>query len=180
MSLKCGGTSEAEDADEEVQKICDEVSNYTLQRNRNSDVLSLYKKQPWTARTGRENRTCPEKTGLLISPQVKSHAEDKVGHKFDTFTAKCFKTQLVKGKNYFIKVHVGEDDYIHLRVYKTLPHDGEKLELHSIQTSKAHHDAMEHFWTFRKINIFTNIAQNTHGCHSYTVNVILTSKDEAC
>jgi len=38
MSLKCGGTSEAKDADEEMQKICDEVSNCTLQRNRNSDV----------------------------------------------------------------------------------------------------------------------------------------------
>ncbi|CAM4722455.1 unnamed protein product [Leuciscus chuanchicus] len=100
MPLLCGGTSEAKDANEEVQKICDEI---------------------------------------------KSHAEDKAGRKFDAFTAKSFKTQVVAGQNYFIKVHVGEDDYIHLRVYKTLPHAGEKLELHSIQTSKAHHDPIEYF-----------------------------------
>ncbi|KAK9953349.1 hypothetical protein ABG768_017349 [Culter alburnus] len=100
MPLLCGGTSEAKDATEEVQKICDEM---------------------------------------------KSHAETKAGRTFDVFTAKSFKSQVVAGTNYFIKVHVGEDDYIHLRVYKTLPHAGEKLELHSIQTSKAHHDAIEYF-----------------------------------
>ncbi|XP_067234154.1 cystatin-B-like [Chanodichthys erythropterus] len=100
MSLLCGGASEAKDATEEVQKICDEV---------------------------------------------KYHAEDKAGRKFDVFTAKSFKTQVVQGKNYFIKVHVGEDDFIHLRVNKALPKAGGKLELHSIQTSKAHHDAIEPF-----------------------------------
>ncbi|KAK2870045.1 hypothetical protein QQF64_021997 [Cirrhinus molitorella] len=100
MPLLCGGTTEAKDANEEVQKICDEI---------------------------------------------KSHAEDKAGRTFDVFIAKSYKTQLVAGTNYFVKVHVGGDDYIHLRVYKTLPHAGEKLELHSIQASKAHHDPIEYF-----------------------------------
>ncbi|XP_052398454.1 cystatin-B [Carassius gibelio] len=100
MHSRCGGTSEAKDANEEVQKICDEM---------------------------------------------KSHAEDKAERKFDVFTAISFKTQVVAGRNYFVKVHVGGDDYIHLRIYKSLPHAGSKLELDGVQTSKAHHDPIEYF-----------------------------------
>ncbi|XP_051543748.1 cystatin-B-like [Myxocyprinus asiaticus] len=100
MPLICGGTSEAKDANEEVQQICNEL---------------------------------------------KSHAEDKAGRSFDVFIAKSYKTQVVAGRNYFIKVHVGGDDFIHLRVFKSLPYAGEKLELHSLQTSKAHHDEIEYF-----------------------------------
>lgn len=100
MPLLCGGTTEAQNANEEVQKICDEL---------------------------------------------KSHAEDKAGRKYDVFIAKSYKTQLVAGTNYFIKVHVGGDDFIHLRVYQTLPCYGETLNLHGLLTSKAHHDAIEYF-----------------------------------
>ncbi|KAK3540982.1 hypothetical protein QTP86_008204 [Hemibagrus guttatus] len=100
MPMLCGGTTKEMDANEEVQKICDEM---------------------------------------------KSHAEEKAGKKFDVFTAKSYKTQVVAGTNYFIKVHVGNEEFVHLRVYKMLPHAGNKLELSGVQTSKAHHDPIEYF-----------------------------------
>ncbi|KAF4075724.1 hypothetical protein AMELA_G00222190 [Ameiurus melas] len=100
MPLLCGGTTEAKDATDEVQKICDEM---------------------------------------------KPHAEEKAGKKFDVFTAKSYKSQVVAGTNYFIKVHVGGDVFVHLRVYRSLPHAGQKLELHGIQIPKAHHDPIEYF-----------------------------------
>ncbi|XP_016389818.1 cystatin 14b, tandem duplicate 1 [Sinocyclocheilus rhinocerous] len=80
-----------------------------------------------------------------ICDEIKHHAEEKAGKKFAAFIAKSFTTQVVAGTNYFIKVNVGGDEFVHLRVHKSLPHSGEKLQLHSIQTSKTQQDLIEYF-----------------------------------
>ncbi|XP_076868789.1 cystatin-B-like [Brachyhypopomus gauderio] len=100
MPLLCGGTTEAKDANDEVQKICDEI---------------------------------------------KSSAEEKAGKTFEIFSAKSYKSQVVAGTNYFIKVHVGGEDYVHLRVYQKLPCEGSTLSLHGLQMSKVHQDPIEYF-----------------------------------
>ncbi|RXN13709.1 cystatin-B-like protein [Labeo rohita] len=70
-----------------------------------------------------------------ICDEVKHEAEKKAGKKFDVFVAKSFTTQ----------VHVGRDQFVHLRIHKSLPHSGEKLQLHGIQTSKTQQDRIEYF-----------------------------------
>ncbi|XP_005038597.1 PREDICTED: cystatin-B-like [Ficedula albicollis] len=77
--------------------------------------------------------------------KVKSQLEEKEGKTFDVFTAVEFKTQLVAGTNYFIKVHVGNEEFMHLRVFKSLPHENEQLSLHSYQGSKTKHDELAYF-----------------------------------
>ncbi|XP_060769076.1 cystatin-B-like [Neoarius graeffei] len=80
-----------------------------------------------------------------ICDEVKPQVEEKAGKNFDVFKAISFSTQTVSGMNYFIKVHVGEDEYVHLRVFRSLPCEGYKLSLAEIQTSKAREDPVEYF-----------------------------------
>ncbi|KAM9825302.1 cystatin-B-like [Syngnathus typhle] len=80
-----------------------------------------------------------------ICDKVKSDAEGKTGKTFDVFIAKSYKSQVVAGTNYFIKVHVGGDDHVHMRVFQSLPYAGSTIELVDIQVSKTHGDAIEHF-----------------------------------
>ncbi|XP_061310166.1 cystatin-B [Pezoporus flaviventris] len=80
-----------------------------------------------------------------IVDEVRSQLEEKEGKTFDVFTAVEFKTQVVAGTNYFIKVHVGNDEFMHLRVFKSLPHENKPLSLHSYQSSKTKHDELSFF-----------------------------------
>ncbi|XP_072546797.1 cystatin-B-like [Salminus brasiliensis] len=98
---------------------------------------------PTAGGLGAEQAATPEIQ--KICDEVKSQAEAKAGKKFGVFVAKSFSSQVVAGTNYFIKVHVGGDEYIHLRVFKTLPHDGGALKLHGVQTAKTHKEPISYF-----------------------------------
>ncbi|KAI1903123.1 hypothetical protein AGOR_G00023960 [Albula goreensis] len=98
---------------------------------------------PMCGGTGDVMQATPELQS--ICDEVKPHAEEKAGKKFDVFKAHSYKTQVVAGTNYFVKVHVGGDDYVHLRIFKPLPHTGQNAEMHSLQVNKAHLDVLEYF-----------------------------------
>ncbi|XP_061661252.1 cystatin-B-like [Syngnathoides biaculeatus] len=98
--MMCGGLTELQNGNDEIQKICN---------------------------------------------IVKSQAQQKTGKTYDVFIAKSYRSQPVAGTNFFIKVHVGGDDYVHIHVLQSLPHVGAGLELADIQESKRHDDAIEYF-----------------------------------
>ncbi|XP_057680229.1 cystatin-B-like [Corythoichthys intestinalis] len=81
----------------------------------------------------------------MICDGVKSQAEEKSGKKYDVFIAKRFKKQVVAGTNFFIKVHVGGDEHVHLRVFKSLPCHNKEPELVAIKERMTHSDQIEHF-----------------------------------
>ncbi|XP_069616617.1 cystatin-B-like [Ranitomeya imitator] len=80
-----------------------------------------------------------------LCDQVKAEVEEKHGKKYPKFVAVEYKTQLVAGTNFFVKVLTGDEEYIHLRMYQTLPHDGEKLSLSASQVGKTKADEIVHF-----------------------------------
>ncbi|XP_068604056.1 cystatin-B-like [Brachionichthys hirsutus] len=87
----------------------------------------------------------PDSDTELICEKVKPHAELKTGKKFDKFTpVKCSK-QVVAGTNHFIKVRVGGDEYVHLRVHEKLPCAGGEIELTAIQEGKSLEDELAYF-----------------------------------
>ena len=64
---------------------------------------------------------------------LKENIEEKKNTKYTTFEAVKFTTQVVNGIMYRIKVKVGENEYIHLRILKNLPNQGGKAVLRKVE-----------------------------------------------
>ncbi|XP_011405631.1 PREDICTED: cystatin-A-like [Amphimedon queenslandica] len=77
-----------------------------------------------------------------IADKVKVAVEEQSGRKFTEFKAIAFRSQVVAGVNYIIKVCVGhgKNDYIMLRVFENL--DGE-VTLTSYELDKKKDDPIE-------------------------------------
>ncbi|KAK1138440.1 cystatin-B-like [Acipenser oxyrinchus oxyrinchus] len=80
-----------------------------------------------------------------ICNAVKNKAEELAGKNFAVFTATKFRSQVVAGINYLIKVHVGGAECVHLLVFQPLPCEGKSLVLNGIQTSKHQDDELVPF-----------------------------------
>ncbi|XP_015754764.1 PREDICTED: cystatin-A-like [Acropora digitifera] len=80
-----------------------------------------------------------------ICDQVKDQAEAKAGTTFDKFQAISYRSQVVAGTNYIIKVNVGDtpSNYVHLYVYEKLPCDGSALTVTNIKTGMKESDPLE-------------------------------------
>jgi cystatin-A/B len=58
-----------------------------------------------------------------MADQVRDAAEQKAGQKYSKFEATQYRTQVVAGTNYFIKVDCGDGLFVHVRVFEPLPPD---------------------------------------------------------
>jgi hypothetical protein len=73
----------------------------------------------------------PDAEGLSVLDQVLPHLHAKLPqHKDAPATLLGYSTQVVAGKNYFLKIRFGADTVIHARVYVNLQRE---LSLHSVQ-----------------------------------------------
>ena len=68
----------------------------------------------------------------FIAKEVKSQVEARTGTTYSTYEPITYKSQAVAGTNYFIKVRVDYDQYIHIKVLKPLPWQGTELSLEGV------------------------------------------------
>ncbi|XP_075021744.1 cystatin-A-like [Calonectris borealis] len=80
-----------------------------------------------------------------IVNEVKQQFESRVNRTYGIFEAIVYKTQVVAGINYFIKVQVSDADYVHLRVFQSLPCENQGPSLVSFQTGKTRDDPLTYF-----------------------------------
>ncbi|KAM6095588.1 Cystatin-A [Chlamydotis macqueenii] len=79
-----------------------------------------------------------------ITDEVKPQLERRQNRTYSTFNAIVFRTQVVNGINYFIKVQ-DDHDYVHLKVFQSLPHENQGPTLVAFQTGKTRDDPLTYF-----------------------------------
>ncbi|NXS56759.1 CYTA protein, partial [Brachypteracias leptosomus] len=77
--------------------------------------------------------------------QMKPQFESRENRTYGIFKAIAYRTQVVAGVNYFIKVQVSNTGYVHLRVFQGLPSMNQGPDLVSFQTGKTRDDPLTYF-----------------------------------
>ncbi|XP_003202689.1 cystatin-A [Meleagris gallopavo] len=80
-----------------------------------------------------------------LADQVKPQLESRENETYNIFTAIIYRTQVVAGINYFIKVQSSDNEYIHLRIFQALPQENQDPSLTDYQTGKTRDDPLVYF-----------------------------------
>jgi cystatin-A/B len=76
-----------------------------------------------------------------IIDSIKATVESGIGKTFTKFKGLSFKSQVVAGTNYHFKVEC-DDDIIHLKVFRPLPHTNLPPQLSSYEIGKKLEDEL--------------------------------------
>ena len=77
-----------------------------------------------------------------LALEMKPEVEKALGATYGTFEAVKFTTQVVAGTNYKIKVKVGDEQYVHIKVFVPLPCNNAPNQLLSQEAGKTLGDAL--------------------------------------
>ena len=84
----------------------------------------------------------PDNTVFEILENIRPDVESKLGQSLADYKPVAFKSQLVNGVNYFIKVDIGNNKFIHVRAYRSF---GGDTSLRAIKADKQLLDEIEYF-----------------------------------
>ncbi|PVD28793.1 hypothetical protein C0Q70_11388 [Pomacea canaliculata] len=82
-----------------------------------------------------------------LCEKIRSDLESKANRSLsaDSFKAVSYKSQVVAGTNYFVKIDVGDGEFIHVRIFQALPCNGGNISLHSFQDGKSLEEDIAYF-----------------------------------
>ncbi|XP_021252393.1 cystatin-A [Numida meleagris] len=80
-----------------------------------------------------------------LADQVKTQLESKENKTYGMFEAIQYRSQVVAGTNYLIKVQTSGDEYVHIKVFQALPHENQGPRLTGCQTGKTRDDPLTEF-----------------------------------
>uniref|UniRef100_A0A8C6GG53 Cystatin domain-containing protein n=1 Tax=Mus spicilegus TaxID=10103 RepID=A0A8C6GG53_MUSSI len=81
---------------------------------------------------------------FLTYYKVRSLLEEKTNEKYEKFEAVEYKSQIVAGRNYFIKVDVGHGCFLHIRLFQGISEEDD-WELDDYQVNKTKNDELTYF-----------------------------------
>ena len=87
-----------------------------------------------------EQDATPEVSDLVES--LHEDIEGKTGETYEALKVVRFRSQVVAGMNYRVKVCVGGDSFIHILVFKPLPCMGKAPQLMSVEMGKSLEDPL--------------------------------------
>ncbi|XP_047424813.1 cystatin-A-like [Mugil cephalus] len=80
-----------------------------------------------------------------ICDEVKGQVEERTSTKYGIFRALQYRSQVVKGRNYVIKIHAGGFTYLHVMVFEALPCDGGEKSVTGVQQGHTSQDHLKPF-----------------------------------
>jgi cystatin-A/B len=84
----------------------------------------------------------PDDETKQILNEIKPLFEKKLNKNFNKFNLHSYKTQVVSGTNYFIKVELDNEEHTHLRIFKSFNNN---MELVSFKYPLTKEDQIEYF-----------------------------------
>eukprot|EP00745_Piridium_sociabile_P023740 TRINITY_DN3707_c0_g3_i1.p1 TRINITY_DN3707_c0_g3~~TRINITY_DN3707_c0_g3_i1.p1 ORF type:complete len:103 (-),score=22.58 TRINITY_DN3707_c0_g3_i1:60-368(-) len=86
---------------------------------------------------------------IKMCTELQGELEKKTGKTYSSYKPLKYGSQVVAGMNFFVKICVkvgeGKPEHIHIRIFKPLPCNGDKCEVHSFQEEKSETDAIIYF-----------------------------------
>ena len=77
-----------------------------------------------------------------VALEMKENVEKKINKKFSTFEPIRYKSRIMGGKIFLIKIKVDNDSYIHIKVHRLPTNSGQKVLIY-VQENKTLNDNLE-------------------------------------